>query len=69
VNSGGSKNDLIKHLPSNWPKAGFSNVGEVRRMGGSIVPSPTKNNPFHYLVDGLNAQQLSEIFKVENIKK
>ncbi len=68
VNMGGSKNALISNLPGDYPKAGFTFTNQIQKLGGNAVSSPSLNNPFHGLINGLSAQQLNNIFKVEKIK-
>jgi RHS repeat-associated protein len=47
VNSskGKSIEELSEGIPHN--KVGVTTVGDVRKAGGDVVPSPTKNNPNH----------------------
>lgn len=43
-------------------QVGHTTVGDVRRAGGSVVPTPTPENPYHVDVDGLTGQQASILF-------
>jgi hypothetical protein len=64
VNSqeGASIDELSKTIPH--PKIGVTTVGDVRKSGGNVVPSPTKNNPQHATMSGLTAEDASKLMKV-----
>lgn len=61
-NSGKSVKDLSKGIPHN--KVGTTTVGDVRKAGGEVISSPTKNNPNHAKMSIPNAKNASELMKV-----
>lgn len=64
VNSSSNKNvlELTKTIPNG--KVGVTTVGDIRKAGGDVVPSPNASNPNHATVNGLNASALQQLFKV-----
>lgn len=42
---------------------GVTTVGEIRRCGGTVVPSRTRTNPCHATLGGLTSQQASRLFR------
>ena len=48
-------------IPHN--QVGVTTVGEVRKAGGDVVPSPTRGNPHHATLSGLTPEQASELFQ------
>ena len=61
VNSAPGKTvaELSKEIPHN--KVGTTTVGDVRKAGGDVVPSPTKNNQNHATMGGVTAEKASEL--------
>ncbi|ODS24381.1 hypothetical protein AB835_03950 [Candidatus Endobugula sertula] len=61
VNSapGKSLQELTQGIPHN--KVGVTTVGDVRRAGGNVVSSPTKNNPNHATLSGVTAKQAEDL--------
>lgn len=43
-------------------QVGHTTVGEIRKAGGEVTSTPTRNSPDHADVDGLDAQTLSDLF-------
>jgi RHS repeat-associated protein len=43
-------------------KIGITTTGQIQAMGGSIVPKPTPQNPYHATVNGLTPAQLQALF-------
>jgi len=62
VNSGAGRTvkELSATIPN--PKIGATTVGDVRRLGGDIVPKPTPNNPFHCEMCGITPRQAEQLF-------
>ena len=44
-------------------QVGVTTVGAVRECGGTVVPSPTRTNPFHATLGGLTPKQASRLFQ------
>ncbi|MGH8235610.1 MAG: hypothetical protein ACREXP_01160 [Steroidobacteraceae bacterium] len=44
------------------PKVGVTTVGDVRRAGGDVVPSPNPGNPYHCTLCGIAPQKAEELF-------
>src|SRR5438105_3974124 len=44
-------------------QVGVTTVGEVRALGGDVVPSPTRSNPHHATLSGLTPEQASKLFR------
>ena len=67
VNSGADASllDLTRSLPHN--QVGVTTVGDVRKIGGDVLPSPRLNgsnpNPFHSTLQGVTPQQAEQLFK------
>ncbi|WP_218943430.1 RHS repeat-associated core domain-containing protein, partial [Exilibacterium tricleocarpae] len=61
VNSapGKSLQELTQGIPHK--KVGVTTVGDVRRAGGDVVASPTKNNPNHATLSGITAKQAENL--------
>jgi len=61
VNSrtGSTLPELTKKLPHN--QVGVSTVGEVRAVGGDVIPSPTKNNKLHSTMSGVTAAEAESL--------
>lgn len=61
--------DLSNRIPNG--KIGITTVGEIRKLGGDVIPNPTKNNPNHALLSGITPEQASELFTpvVDNPEK
>ena len=61
VNSaeGKSLQELTEGIPHN--KVGVTTVGDVRKVGGDVVASPTRNNPNHATMSGITAKQAEEL--------
>jgi hypothetical protein len=41
---------------------GVTTVGDVRRLGGDVVPDPTPKNPDHCLMCGITPAQAERLF-------
>jgi RHS repeat-associated protein len=67
VNVSKTKTEIVKNLPGDYKKAGFSNLKKIENIGGKVVPAPTKNNPFHSVINGLTPKQINQVFKVKKI--
>jgi hypothetical protein len=48
-------------IPHN--KVGLTTAGNVRALGGDVVPSPRKKNPNHATLNGLTPEQASSLFR------
>ena len=61
VNSAPGKTleELTEGIPHN--KVGVTTVGDVRRAGGDVVASPTRNNPNHTTLSGVTADKAEEL--------
>ena len=61
VNSapGKSLKELTEGIPHN--KVGVTTVGDVRKAGGDVVASPTRNNPNHATMSGVTAQEAERL--------
>ncbi|ARU26092.1 RHS repeat domain-containing protein [Cellvibrio sp. PSBB006] len=57
--SGRTLEDLTVGIPH--PQVGVTTVGDVRRAGGDVVPSPTRNNPYHATMKGITPQQAQDL--------
>jgi hypothetical protein len=44
-------------------QVGVATVGAIRKCGGTVVPSPTRTNPYHATLDGLTPEQASRLFR------
>lgn len=62
VNSAAGKSvqELSTGIPN--PKMGVTTVGDVRRLGGDVVPDPTPKNPDHCLMCGITPAQAERLF-------
>ena len=62
VNSapGRSIEDLTANIPHN--QVGVSTVGEIRQVGGQVVPSPTARNPYHATLSDLTPEDAERLF-------
>lgn len=62
VNSvpGLSISELSVGIPNG--KIGTTTVKAIEKIGGKVVASPTKNNPFHSTLSGITAQQAEGLF-------
>ncbi|PIF75062.1 RHS repeat-associated protein [Variovorax sp. 54] len=62
VNSAAGKSvqELSTGIPN--PKMGVTTVGDVRRLGGDVVPAPTPKNPDHCLMCGITPAQAERLF-------
>jgi hypothetical protein len=43
-------------------RVGVTTVGAVRKLGGDVVPSPTRTNPRHSTLSGLTPEVASRLF-------
>jgi len=61
VNSaaGKSLDELTVGIPHK--KVGVTTVGDVRRSGGDVVPSPNTRNPNHATLQGVTPQQAQDL--------
>lgn len=61
VNSapGKSLEELTKGIPHN--KVGVTTVGDVRKAGGNVTASPTKNNSNHATLSGITGKQAEKL--------
>ncbi len=48
-------------IPHN--QIGVTTVGAIRTVGGDVVPSPTRTNPYHATLSGLTPEQASQLFR------
>jgi len=62
VNStnGASVTQLSEGIPHG--RVGVTTVGDVRALGGNVVPSPTAGNPSHATLSGISATQAERLF-------
>ncbi|KQT28482.1 hypothetical protein ASG22_19975 [Chryseobacterium sp. Leaf405] len=62
VNSakGLSISDLSVGIPNG--KIGTTTVSQIKALGGKVIASPTKNNPFHSTLSGITAAQAEKLF-------
>jgi hypothetical protein len=62
VNSGNRR--TIRELAATIPnrQVGITTVGAIRRLGGTVTPSPTAGNPFHATLSGITPQQAEALF-------
>lgn len=62
VNS--APNTGLQELSASFPnpKVGVTTVGDIRRVGGDVLPSPTRNNPYHCDLCGITPQQAEKLF-------
>jgi hypothetical protein len=44
-------------------QVGVTTVGAVRGCGGDVIPTPTRNNPFHATLGGLTIEVASRLFR------
>jgi hypothetical protein len=61
VNSGAGK--TVEQLTVGIPnkQVGVTTVGDVRRAGGDVLPSPTAGNPNHCTLCGITPQQAERL--------
>ncbi|MCY1301022.1 hypothetical protein D9M68_726270 [compost metagenome] len=61
VNSatGRTLKELAAGIPHN--KIGVTTVGDIRKAGGNVIPSPTKQNPNHATLQGITPQQAQDL--------
>ena len=64
VNSKAGK--TVKELSQGVPhgKVGTTTVGQIRKAGGDVVPSPTRSNPNHATMSIPNSKKASEVMTV-----
>lgn len=43
------------------PEVGVTTVGDIRAVGGDVIPSPTRNNPNHATLSGITAEQAQNL--------
>lgn len=43
-------------------RIGVTTVGRIRALGGTVVPAPSRNNPYHCLLGGLTPEQACALF-------
>ena len=62
VNSSNGLNidQLSEGIPNG--KIGTTTVGEIRDIGGDVIPSPNGRNPNHATLSGITANQAEELF-------
>ena len=58
--SGASVDQLSQGIPNG--QVGVTTVGEIRKAGGDVVPSPTRNNPNHCTLCGITPKKAEELF-------
>jgi len=65
VNSanGATVEQLSQGIPNN--KIGVTTVGDVRGIGGDVVPDPLPNNPNHCSMCNVDANKASDLFQVQ----
>jgi len=44
-------------------------VGDIRKLGGDVIPAPTPRNPYHSLVNRVAPEQTSKALEVEKIER
>lgn len=44
-------------------QVGMTTVGAVRSCGGDVVPAPTRTNPHHATLGGLDPEEASRLFR------
>jgi len=59
--SGVSLEELAGYLPNN--QIGVSTVGDVRAVGGNVVPQPRAGNPYHAEFSGISPQIAQQLFQ------
>ena len=61
VNSaaGKSLDELTVGIPHK--KVGVTTVGDVRKAGGDVIPSPNRNNPNHATLQGITPRQAQDL--------
>jgi hypothetical protein len=61
VNSSAGKSveQLTVGIPNK--QVGVTTVGDVRRVGGDVIPSPTANNPYHCTLCGVTPKQAEQL--------
>ena len=52
--------ELSATIPN--PKIGVTTVGDVRRLGGDVVPSPTPSKPVHCELCGITPREAERLF-------
>lgn len=62
VNSlpGLSIEELAKGIPNG--KIGTTTIEQIEAIGGKVVSSPTKNNPYHSTLSGITSEQAEKLF-------
>lgn len=62
VNSaqGATLEELAAGIPNR--QIGVTTVGQVRALGGNVIRSPTRGNPFHSTLSGVTAEQAERLF-------
>ena len=62
VNSAPGKSvaEVSQGIPNG--QVGVTTVGDVRKAGGDVVPSPTGNNPNHCTMCGITPEQAEQLF-------
>jgi RHS repeat-associated protein len=62
VNSANGKSleELTTSIPNK--QVGRTTVGDVRKAGGDVVPSPTANNPDHCTMCGISKEEAERLF-------
>jgi hypothetical protein len=62
VNSqpGATLDELTTTIPNG--QVGVTTVGDIRATGGSVVPDPLPNNPYHANMSGITPQQAELLF-------
>lgn len=58
--SGKSVEELSKGIRNG--QVGVTTVGEVKKAGGNVETSPTKNNPNHATLSGITGKQAETLF-------
>jgi hypothetical protein len=63
INPAKQPNGIFNSEPTDIPhnKMGTTTVGDVRAMGGDVVPSPTETNPHHSTLSGLTPDDASKL--------
>jgi hypothetical protein len=69
VGTGLSLTDLTKPNPqTGYPgirngQVGVTTVGAIRKLGGDVLPAPTRSNPLHAQLRGLTPDQAAQLFR------
>ena len=57
---GQSLEALTENIPHN--QVGVTTAGDIRNVGGDVLPSPGNGNPYHSTVSGITPNQAEDVF-------